>query len=337
MRVAELDYCLPVEAIAQHPLEPRDASRMLVLNPATGDIADSLNRELPCWLKPGDLLVFNKSRVSARRVFGSKGSGARVELFLLRDVMEGTVEAIVKPAKRLKTGTIVTLESGLSCEIVAELEGGLRHLRFFDAATDWRSLGEIPLPPYISRKLETEERYQTVYADNDGSAAAPTAGLHFTPELLREIENRGVETAYVTLDVSLDTFRPMQVEDSDEHKMHGERYEIPDATAQAIRECKGRVIAVGTTTVRALESAATGCASLTAGPGETKLFITPGYEFKIVDGLLTNFHLPKSTLLLMVSALCGVERLLSAYESALQAGYRFLSFGDSMLILEERK
>lgn len=332
MRISDFDYVLPEDRIAQVPVEPRDSSKLLVLDPNGGVIEHHRFHELPALLDAGDLLVVNDTRVTARRLLGQKATGGSVEALLLREVSPGTWEALVRPGKRIKPGTELHFGDGLTATVVGETAFGGRTLRF-DNPNGVSRAGSVPLPPYIHAALESDDRYQTVFSDAPGSAAAPTAGLHFTAGLLDSLHVSGIETASITLDVSIDTFRPVQAENPADHKMHGERYAIPDRTATAISRCKGRVIAVGTTTVRALESAAFGYRQVRCGESVTDIFITPGFEFKAIDGMITNFHMPRTTMLLLVAALCGIDNLRKAYKIALESDYRFLSFGDAMLIL----
>lgn len=340
MRLDLFDYPLPPERIAQHPVEPRDAARLLVLDRATGAVAHRRFTDLPEYLRPGDLLVFNDTRVLPARLSGHKATGGAVEVLLLRHLGPGRWEALVKPGRRVPVGTEIRLGGGeLHAVVTARAEDGSRELQLEHPAGPGAAdlalmrLGMVPLPPYITAELEDPERYQTIYARDPGSAAAPTAGLHFTPRVFQAIEERGARRAFVTLNVGLATFRPVRTEEIEQHEMHVERYAIPEATAEAIARCEGRVIAVGTTTVRCLESAAFGRRQVRPGPAETRLYITPGYRFQVVDALVTNFHMPRSSLLIMVSALAGRERIMRAYEEALREGYRFLSFGDAMLIV----
>ncbi len=335
-RLSDYDYHLPEELIAQEPLDDRASAKLLHLDKATGQVHHRQFRDILGILQPGDLLVMNDTRVTARRLFGKKPSGSDVEALLLHQVGLNDYIAMVKPGRRLKVGAEIDFGTGLRAEVLEERTEGLRLLRF-DSATDLRERismeGEVPLPPYIHTRLTDPERYQTVYASEPGSAAAPTAGLHFTGDLLSQLEHLGVQRATVTLDVSIDTFRPVQVENLDEHVMHGETCTIGMETAEKIRNCRGRIIAVGTTTVRTLETFAVGPGEVRTGSGTSKLFIRPGYEFRVVTGMFTNFHMPRTTMLLMLSALVGKHHLFHAYESAAQNRYRFLSFGDSMLIL----
>lgn len=334
--LAGFDYVLPEERIAQTPLADRAASRLLWVHRLTGEIQHRYFRDVVDILHPGDLLVMNDTRVTAMRLFGRRPTGGAVELLLLKDRGEGRFEALTKPAKKLAKGSAVQFENGLEATIMSEGEAGLREIVFTPEADLMRRLAEIalaPLPPYIREPLKDRERYQTVYAATGGSAAAPTAGLHFTPELLAALTAKGVQTATVTLDVGLDTFRPIQAESISEHEMHGERCRISTETSQAIASCKGRIIAVGTTATRTLETMAEGLRHVRVGETTSKLFITPGYKFQIIDGMFTNFHMPKTTMLLMLGAFAGLKTIAAAYESALVEKYRFLSFGDSMLLL----
>ncbi|GIV15038.1 MAG: S-adenosylmethionine:tRNA ribosyltransferase-isomerase [Armatimonadota bacterium] len=330
----EYHYDLPEEHIAQQPAEPRDGSRLLVLHRQTGQREHRIFRDIVQYLHAGDTLVLNNTRVSARRLRGVKTTGARVEVLLLREVEPGIWEALVRPGRRLLVGSQVILEGRLQAEVTACLPQGVRLLRFEDAtAVHCQPLGEIPLPPYIRRKLENEERYQTVYAAVNGSAAAPTAGLHFTPELLQRIREIGVRIVYITLHVGIATFRHPEPEQLAQERLHPEWYTISEEAAEAINNTPGRIVAVGTTCVRALESAATGKRQVQACSGSTELFIMPGFRFQIVEALVTNFHLPASTPLLLTCAFAGKERVFEAYREAIAMGYRFLSFGDAMLIL----
>lgn len=329
-----LDYELPEELIAQTPLENRDEARLLHVDLKAGQVFDRSFGDVPSLFEPGDLLVLNDTRVTARRLFGSRASGGAVELLLLREHEPGLYGALTKPARRVRIGDLVNFD-GLQAEVVGMGDGGLRHFRFGDPLEAQRLIvesGEVPLPPYIHHRLSDPERYQTTYAATPGSAAAPTAGLHFTPRIFEQLADRGVRTARVSLDVGLDTFRPLAGTPA-EHVMHGERCRIPDETAKAISAAKGRVIAVGTTVVRTLETFATGPRQVAASEGESRLFIQPGFKFQVVDGMFTNFHLPRTTMLLMISALAGSELIRAAYSHAVNERYRFLSFGDSMLIL----
>lgn len=341
MRTSDFDYELPLELIAQTPLEQRDASRLLVLDWQSGEIAHSSVDRLPGFLHPGDLLVANNSRVLAARLWTRKTStGGRVELLLLHPLADGTWEALAKPARRLSEGTqLLVDDTEFEIDVLGRLDDGLVQLRLSpDLIGSLDQVGTVPLPPYIHERLTDPNRYQTIYSSQPGSAAAPTAGLHFTPELIRRLREAGVGWAEVTLDIGLDTFRPVAVDDVAEHKMHSEFCRVGSKTVAAIQEAKaagGRVIALGTTAARTLETAGRlwGDQEPFAFETATDIFITPGYEWRVVDGLFTNFHLPKSTLLMMVSALAGRESILNAYGEAIRERYRFFSFGDAMLIL----
>jgi S-adenosylmethionine:tRNA ribosyltransferase-isomerase len=345
MKTNLFDYHLPVEKIAQRPLEKRDASRMLVLDRKTGRINHSFVRELPRWLLPGDLTVVNQTKVFPARLYATKpGTGAKLEIFLLRAAFEKKTdewEALISPAKRIKGNPVLKLEGKGEATVLEALREGHFIVRLSGVGNVRAFLnqkGHIPLPPYIKRKDDTfdADRYQTLFAKTEGSIAAPTAGLHFTKALLGELKRRGVNRASVTLHVGLGTFLPVSSGELDEHIMHPERFEVPGSAALAVgktRQKNGRVVAIGTTVVRALESAVLPNGSFSTKPGETRLFIYPGYEFKVVDVLFTNFHQPRSTLLMLVCAFAGRERVLAAYAEALREGYRFLSYGDAMLIL----
>jgi len=333
-------YDLPEERIAQTPVEPRDHSRMMVIPLDGGELQHKHFYDVVDYLRPGDALVINETRVIPARLLGERENGGPAEILLLKQVGPKLWETLVKPGRRLKVGAKVSFGGGrLVAEIMGDTDAGGRVVQFtcegtLEAALD--ELGEMPLPPYIHEKLENQERYQTVYARSEGSAAAPTAGLHFTPELMEKIRQMGVEIIPVLLHVGLGTFRPVKAEDVDDHVMHSEYYEVTEEAAariKAVREKGGRIIAVGTTSVRTLESAAEAKGVLNAKSGWTSIFIKPGYEFKMVDGLITNFHLPGSTLVMLVSALLGRERTLSAYEEAVREEYRFFSFGDATLII----
>jgi len=339
MKTADFDYDLPPERIAQTPLEPRHASRLLVLDRESDRLEHTTFWEIVRFLKPGDLLVLNQTRVIKARIFAHKQTGGRVELLLLNR-RTGTTWEVLAGGKGVKTGRRLALEEGPGVEIVEELDGSRRLVRFDEPVEPYlESHGQMPLPPYIHERLADPERYQTVYARESGSAAAPTAGLHFTPELIDMLKGQGIGFAYLTLHVGLDTFAPVTEEDPEEHVIHTEWCELgAEATEQInqTRRAGGRIVAVGTTSVRTLESAAA-----VAKPGDvvelfsgaTSLFILPGYHFKAVDALVTNFHLPKSTLLMLVSAFAGRERMLAVYREAIRLEYRFYSFGDAMLIL----
>jgi S-adenosylmethionine:tRNA ribosyltransferase-isomerase len=339
MRTEEFDYPLPETQIAQSPVEPRDASRLLRLDRKTGAVSHHRFRDLPDLLAPGDLLVRNDTRVLPARLIGVKPTGGRAEALLLRDLGGDRWEAMVFPGRRLDVGARLLFGDGaLEAEVIARDPSGTRMLQLRarvveDVPALLHQLGEVPLPPYIHAPLADRERYQTVYSRLEGSAAAPTAGLHFTPETFARLEARGVEIATVTLHVGIATFRPVKTEEIEQHEMHEEWYEIPEATAAAIAAATGRVVALGTTTARALESAAEGRRQVRPGAGRTRLYIRPGYEFRVVEALLTNFHTPRSSLLILIAALAGLEPVKAAYRQALVAGYRFLSFGDAMLIL----
>lgn len=340
MRTEEFDYNLPKELIAQDPVEPRDSSRLMVIYRETGIIEDRIFRDIGEYLKPGDCLVVNNTKVIPARLKGVKAkTGGRVEIFLLSEIEEDLWEALVKPGRRLRPGTEVIFGEGkLLAKIEKRLAGGERLVSFKykgDFNEIIASIGEVPLPPYISKPLEEADRYQTVYAQEWGSVAAPTAGLHFTPELMRRLEAEGIVVVAVTLRVGMDTFRPVREEVVENHKMHSEFYSISEEAAAVINEAKGRgdrIIAVGTTSVRVLEAAGqTG--RLMPGTGSTKLFIYPGYRFNTVDAMITNFHLPRSTLLMLVSAFGGKELIFKAYDRAIEERYRFYSFGDAMFII----
>jgi S-adenosylmethionine:tRNA ribosyltransferase-isomerase len=346
MKTSDFDYNLPESSIAQIPAEPRDSSRLLVLHRDTGELEHCIFRDVSDYLRAGDLLVLNQTRVIPARIYARKETGGRVELLLLRRRDELTWEALVG-GKGLRVGMWLGVENGPKVQVVEILEGSERLIKFSEPIEPYFSkVGNVPLPPYIHEKLDDPERYQTVYAREPGSAAAPTAGLHFTPRLLEELQVKGVKIAYVTLHVGLDTFAPVTEDDPETHKIHSEWCELSQETADAINETKargGRVIAVGTTSVRTLESAAIEnrkseiendhLLPVTAFTGPTSLFILPGYKFQVVDAMITNFHLPKSTLLMLVSAFVGREKILETYEIAIREGYRFYSFGDAMLIL----
>jgi S-adenosylmethionine:tRNA ribosyltransferase-isomerase len=339
VRTADFDYELPPELIAQHPPERRDAARMLVLDPRSREVTHGTVVELPQYLEPGDLLVFNDSRVLPARLIGRRADGGEAEVLLLRPLDEDRHrwEALIRPGRRLDPGSRVQFEGSAMVVAIEERNDETATVRLngvADPVAEVRRIGQMPTPPYIKERLDDRERYQTIYAREEGSAAAPTAGLHFTPELLTAVRERGVGIAFVTLHVGLDTFRPVRVEDPAEHRIHREWYRIDEISAGAVNETRRlgkRVVAVGTTSVRALESAAID-GGVAAGEGWTALFITPGYRFRVVDAMLTNFHLPKSTLLMLVSAFAGRERILAAYAEAIKQHYRFYSFGDCMLI-----
>ncbi|MXX52885.1 MAG: tRNA preQ1(34) S-adenosylmethionine ribosyltransferase-isomerase QueA [Dehalococcoidia bacterium] len=344
MLTSDFDYHLPSHMIAQTPMEPRDHSRLLTLDRANGGVEHRNFYELPDLLREGDMLVFNNSRVFPARLKGrGEPSRREIELLLLTRLGEGKWRTLVRPGRRMRAGAEFTVvdRDGVS-EIygrVLEVEEAGTRLVSFEDEFDLRNVGVIPLPPYIHESLDDPERYQTVYSDREGSAAAPTAGLHFTQRLLDRLDDMGVEKAFVTLHVGWDSFRPVKAESADEHEMHSEYWELSATSADAINRAKRegrRVISVGTTAVRLLENAATlgdgADKFLTEGSGWVDLFITPGFEFRVIDGLITNFHLPRSTLLMLVSAFAGRENVLAAYRHAVEARYRFYSFGDAMLI-----
>lgn len=341
MQTSDFDYNLPETSIAQTPAEPRDSSRLLVLHRESGELEHRIFRDVTDYLKAGDLLVLNQTRVIPARIFARKETGGRVELLLLRRRDEVTWEALVG-GKGLRVGRLAQVEDGPEVKIIEELNGSERLIKFSEPIEPYFSkVGNVPLPPYIHEKLDDPERYQTVYAKEPGSAAAPTAGLHFAPRLLEELQVKGVRVAYVTLHVGLDTFAPVNEDNPEEHKIHSEWCELTQETANAINETRargGKIIAVGTTSVRTLESAGSLQSPVSSSPilpfiGPTSLYILPGYQFKIVDAMITNFHLPKSTLLMLVSAFAGREKILETYATAISEGYRFYSFGDAMLIL----
>ena len=340
MNTSDFYYDLPKELIAQTPLEPRDSSRLLVLDRENGSLEHKHFYDIIDYLEEGDLLVVNDSRVLPARIYGIKDeTGAKVEFLLLNQVNGNNWETLCKPGKKAKAGAKFTFGNGILKATVIEVkDDGNRVVNFeseenFYTALD--KIGQMPLPPYITEELKDNERYQTVYSRELGSAAAPTAGLHFTPELLDKIKEKGIRVAGVTLHVGLGTFRPVKVEDVSNHKMHSEHYEIPEETAKLINETKAngkRVIAVGTTSCRTLESVATFFGEIKACDGFTDIFIYPGYEFKVLDGLITNFHLPESTLIMLVSAFAGYENTMNTYKTAVDEKYRFFSFGDAMFI-----
>lgn len=342
MLVTDFDYDLPQELIAQHPMEPRDHSRLLVVDKKTGEIEHKHFYDLVNYLKPGDVLVFNDTRVIPARLHGTKDTGAHVEVFLLtrRDATDW--EVLVRPGKKLQVGAKINFSNELSCEVIEHTDFGGRVVRFkydgiFEEILD--RLGETPLPPYITAPLEDKERYQTVYNRERGSAAAPTAGLHFTKELLQKIKDIGCEEVFVTLHVGLGTFRPVSEAKIEDHKMHKEFYTVSQEAADAVNKAKAegrRIIAVGTTAVRTLEAAGAD-GQLHAGSSWTNIFIYPGYKFRLVDDLVTNFHLPQSTLLMLVSTLSTREIMLQTYKKAVEEKYRFFSFGDAMFITELNK
>lgn len=340
MDVKDFYYDLPQELIAQDPLEDRSSSRLLVLDKETGETSHHIFKEIVDYLNPGDCLVINDTKVIPARLIGAReGTGAKIEVLLLKRKENNVWETLVKPGKKARPGTRIVFGEGLLVgEVIDVVEEGNRLIKFeyegiFEEILD--QLGQMPLPPYITHQLEDKNRYQTVYAKHTGSAAAPTAGLHFTPELLKQIEEKGVDIARVTLHVGLGTFRPVKVDDILEHHMHSEFYHIDAEAAEKINRAKdngGRVICVGTTSCRTVESAADESGRLRECSGWTEIFIYPGYKFKILDALITNFHLPESTLIMLVSALAGREHVLNAYQEAIEQKYRFFSFGDAMFI-----
>ena len=340
MDVKEFYYDLPEELIAQVPIAKRDESRLMVLNREKQTIEHRIFKDILDYLKPGDCLVRNNTKVIPARIYGKKETGANVEFLLLNNIEGDIWESIVRPGNKLHVGTKVTFGDGiLKAEILEVMDGGTRKVKFtydgiFNEILD--QIGLMPLPPYIHEELKEKDRYQTVYAKYQGSAAAPTAGLHFTEELLEKIKEKGIEIANVTLHVGIGTFRPVKVEKIEEHHMHSEHYYIKPEDAEKINKTKqngGRIISVGTTSCRVLESVADKNGLVKAVEGDTSIFIYPGYKFKCIDGLITNFHLPESTLLMLVSALAGKDYIMKAYEEAVKEKYRFFSFGDAMLIL----
>ena len=341
MLKSDFFYNLPEELIAQEPMEPRDASRLLVMDKETGALTDGTFRDIKSLLKPGDCLILNDSRVLPARLIGERvGTGAHVELLLLTPHGNDTWEVLAGPGRRAKPGNVIAFGGGiLKAKVLEVLEDGNRLVKFEYEGNFYETLdkiGQMPLPPYIKKRLEDGERYQTVYSRELGSAAAPTAGLHFTPELMEEIRQMGVEVAFVTLHVGLGTFRPVKEDEVENHKMHSEHYALSQETADVInrtRERGGRVIAVGTTSCRTLESVGLTDGIVKPADGWTEIFIYPGYQFQVLDGLITNFHLPESTLIMLVSALAGYDHTMNAYEHAVEEKYRFFSFGDAMAIL----
>ena len=344
LKKSDFYFDLPEELIAQDPLEDRSSSRLLVLNKDTGEVKHRIFKDVTEYLKPGDCLVLNNTKVIPARLLGEReGTGAHVEVLLLKRHEGDVWETLVKPGKKCRPGSRLVFGDGLlKAEVLETVEEGNRLIHFdyegiFEEVLD--KLGEMPLPPYITHKLQDKNRYQTVYAKYDGSAAAPTAGLHFTPELLQEIETKGIKIAYVTLHVGLGTFRPVKEENILDHHMHSEYYQVTQEAADIINETKkngGRVFCVGTTSCRTVESASTVDGVIHAGCDNTEIFIYPGYKFKVLDCLITNFHLPESTLVMLVSALAGRENVLDAYKEAVKERYRFFSFGDAMLITDNK-
>ncbi|MBE6886686.1 MAG: tRNA preQ1(34) S-adenosylmethionine ribosyltransferase-isomerase QueA [Ruminococcaceae bacterium] len=342
MNRTDFFYDLPPELIAQTPIEPRDASRLLCLDRQTGGLSHRIFSELPDLLRPGDLLVMNDSRVLPARLFGRrKDTGAEIELLLLEDKGGNRFETLVRPGKKAKPGVVLTFGEIAEVTILDVVDGGNRIVEFSVPAGETvysllDQIGQMPLPPYITRRLEDKERYQTVYARENGSAAAPTAGLHFTPQLLARLEENGIDHTFVTLHVGLGTFRPVKVDVVEEHHMHSEHYRLTEETAEKINRTKaagGRVIAVGTTSCRTLESVAAKHGEIRPDDDSTEIFIYPGYRFRAIDGLITNFHLPESTLIMLVSAFAGYDNTMAAYKKAVEEQYRFFSFGDAMLIV----
>ena len=340
MKTSDFYYDLPEELIAQTPIEPRNASRLMVLNKETGEVEHKIFKDLTNYLNPGDCLILNDTRVIPARIFGvKKETGAVVEFLLLKQKETLGWECLCKPGKKAKVGTeFVFGEGKLECKVIDVLDDGNRIIKFDCDANIYAVLdeiGQMPLPPYIKEKLADKERYQTVYSEHLGSAAAPTAGLHFTKEMLKEIKAKGVNIGYVTLHVGLGTFRPVKVDDVTKHTMHTEHYIMPQETADLINETKKngkRVISVGTTSCRTLESVATKNGCICADEDDTSIFIYPGYEFKCIDALVTNFHLPESTLIMLISAFAGYDHVMNAYKIAVDEKYRFFSFGDAMFI-----
>jgi S-adenosylmethionine:tRNA ribosyltransferase-isomerase len=339
LKLSDFDYDLPPDCIAQTPLEPRDSSRLLLLERSSGQLQHSTFSKIGDYLRPGDLLVINQTRVIPARIYARKlPTGGKVELLLLKRVGLLTWEVLVG-GKRVTKGKQLALANGITCDVLEELGGARRLLQFSrPLESDLDQLGEMPLPPYIHERLDNQERYQTVYANETGSAAAPTAGLHFTPGLIERLKATGIDFAEVTLHVGLDTFAPVTEEDVTEHEIHTEWCRLDPETAEkinAVKKAGGRVIAVGTTSVRTLESAARNSPqdqAVSPIEGPTDLYILPGFKFKVVDAMVTNFHLPRSTLLMLVSAFAGREKILQTYQAAVEEGYRFYSFGDAMLI-----
>lgn len=340
MKTSDFYYDLPEELIAQSPIEPRDHSRLLVYNRKTDTIEHKHFYDIIDYLTPNDVLVINNTKVIPARIYGKKKTGAHIEVLLLKRINLTDYEALLKPAKKAPVGTVLTFSDNLSCEIVDNVDDiGGRIVRFtvqtgtLEAELD--RIGEMPLPPYIKKKLENKDRYNTVYAKIDGSSAAPTAGLHFTTELMQKIKDKGIEVIEVLLEVGLGTFRPVKVDDVEKHVMHSERIVVTPETAEKLNNAKRagkRIIAVGTTSVRTLESVADENGVVSPANKETNIFIYPGYKFKFVDSLITNFHLPESTLIMLVSALCSKEKMLNVYRTAVKEKYRFFSFGDAMFI-----
>ena len=340
MKTSDFYYDLPKELIAQTPVEPRDSSRLLVLGRESGEIEHRHFYDIIDYLNEGDLIVANDSRVLPARIYGVKDTGARVEFLLLKQISGNRWETLCKPGRKAKAGAKFTFGDGLLSATVVEVKDDGNRVVDFDCDENFFStldkIGQMPLPPYITEELKDQERYQTVYSHELGSAAAPTAGLHFTEELMEKLRNKGVNIAYVTLHVGLGTFRPVKVDDVTKHKMHSEHYEIPTKKADLIRQTKQngkRVIAIGTTSCRTLESVAAEHGEIIPCEGFTDIFIYPGFEFRVLDGLVTNFHLPESTLIMLVSAFAGYDNIMNAYKTAVDERYRFFSFGYAMAIL----
>ena len=338
MKTSDFYYDLPQELIAQTPMEPRDMSRLMVIDKNTGEVEHKIFKDLIDYLRPGDCLILNDTRVIPARIYGvKKETGAVVEFLLLKQSENNVWECLCKPGKRAKIGTEFVFGDGIvECEVVDITDDGNRKVQFKcdskEIYTILDKIGKMPLPPYITEELQNGELYQTVYSKELGSAAAPTAGLHFTEEMLKQIEDKGIKIGYVTLHVGLGTFRPVKVDDVKNHKMHSEHYHISKETADLINDTKkngGRVIAVGTTSTRTLESVATKNGCICEDEDDTSIFIYPGYEFKCIDGLVTNFHLPESTLIMLISAFAGYDNVMNAYKIAVKEKYRFFSFGDA--------
>lgn len=345
MKTSDFYYDLPQELIAQTPMEPRDMSRLMVIDKNTGEVEHKIFKDLIDYLRPGDCLILNDTRVIPARIYGvKKETGAVVEFLLLKQSENNVWECLCKPGKRAKIGTEFVFGDGIvECEVVDITDDGNRKVQFkCDSKEIYNILdkiGKMPLPPYITEELQNGELYQTVYSKELGSAAAPTAGLHFTEEMLKKIEDKGIKLGYVTLHVGLGTFRPVKVDDVTKHKMHSEHYHISKETADLINETKkngGRVISVGTTSTRTLESVATKNGCICEDEDDTSIFIYPGYEFKCIDGLITNFHLPESTLIMLISAFAGYDNVMNAYKIAVEEKYRFFSFGDACLFIDTK-
>ncbi|PMQ02348.1 MAG: tRNA preQ1(34) S-adenosylmethionine ribosyltransferase-isomerase QueA [Dictyoglomus sp. NZ13-RE01] len=336
LKLSDYDYYLPEELIAQEPVEPRDSSKLMVVSRESGEISICIFRDIHRFLRKGDVLVLNDTKVIPARIYGRKETGAKIEVLLLKKIDDLTFSALIKPGRRAKIGSKILFKDDVFCEVLERNEDGIFLLKFSTPNLEniLPEIGKIPLPPYIKKPLENPERYQTVYAKKLGSVAAPTAGLHFTPELLENLKNMGIEILYITLHVGLGTFRPVVVDDITKHKIDPEYYEISEEVSYRINKAKEegrRIIAVGTTVTRTLEGNREG-SRVKAGKGLVDLFIYPGFEFKIIDGLITNFHLPKSTLLMLVSAFMGYDLMKKAYAKAIEERFRFYSFGDAMFI-----